>query len=84
MDMEFNKVQIYMALTQEEHDKALEWIVDRLNKDDFDHTEIREVGKMPTTDLFGNPIDAFIFVFTAPSKIMVELTDYMKTDAVMI
>ena len=45
MDMKNIKVQVYMAKTQEEYDRALEWVKEQ------DIEDIKEVGEMPTTDL---------------------------------
>lgn len=73
MDMDEIKVQVYMAKTQEEYDKALEWVKEQ------DIEDIKEVGEMPTTDWFGEPMSAFIFVFSGPNETMMKLSSYMST-----
>ena len=72
MDMDEIKIQVYMAKTQEEYDKALEWVKEQ------DIEDIKEVGEMPTTDWFGDPMSAFIFVFSAPIETMMKLSSYMN------
>ena len=67
------KIQVYMAATQEEYDKALEWVKEQGIED------IKEVGEMPTTDWFGEPMSAFIFVFSGPNETMMRLSSYMNT-----
>ena len=73
MGMDEIKIQVYMAATQEEYDKALEWVKEQ------DIEDIKEVGEMPTTDWFGEPMSAFIFVFSGPTETMKKLSSYMST-----
>ena len=73
MGMNEIKIQVYMAKTQEEYDKALEWVKEQ------DIEDIKEVGEMPTTDWFGEPMSAFIFVFSGPNETMMRLSSYMNT-----
>lgn len=73
MDMDEIKIQVYMAKTQEEYDKALEWVKEQ------DIEDIKEVGEMPTTDWFEEPMSAFIFVFSGPNETMMRLSSYMNT-----
>ena len=73
-----DKIQIYMASNKEEYDKAIAWVRDHGYDDD-----IREVGEpMHATDWLGNPLDAFIFLFTGPNVVMSELTEYMNVDSI--
>ena len=62
-----NKIQIYMAATQEEYDKAIGYV--RSKDEDYD---IKEVGHMDTTDWTGKHLDAFVFLFSAPNEVMYE------------
>lgn len=73
MGMDEIKIQVYMAKTQEEYDKALEWVKEQ------DIEDIKEVGEMPTTDWFGEPMSAFIFVFSGSIETMMKLSSYMST-----
>lgn len=73
MGMDEIKIQVYMAKTQEEYDKALEWVKEQ------DIEDIKEVGEMPTTDWFGEPMSAFIFVFSGPNETMMRLSSYINT-----
>lgn len=71
--LEMMKVQFYLAASQEEYDKALAWV-----KECEDVEEIKEVGLMHSTDWVGNPMDTYVFLFTAPGTTLTELSKYMK------
>lgn len=71
------KIQIYMAGDEEEYAKALAWV----KKKRYGKT-IKEVGHMDSTDLYGEHIDAYVFLFSASNKSMMELTKYMNVPAV--
>ena len=69
----FIKIQIYMAASQEEYDEALKYVRDR-----NDVKDIREVGHMDTTGWLGEPMDTYVFLFSAPNSMMNELTTHMR------
>lgn len=77
--LEMRKIQTYMAASQEEYDKALAWI-----RDCKEVYEIKEVGHMLSTDWYGNDLDTYIFLFAAPSTVMMELGKYMTQPATMV
>ncbi len=80
MSKDFDKIQIYMAANEKEYDKAITWVRDHGYGD-----TIKEVnGCMDTTDWDGNPIKAFIFLFTAPNGTMKELTKYTETQSKIV
>ena len=71
--IEMIKIQTYMAASQEEYDKALAWI-----QDCKEVHEIKEVGHMLSTDWDGKDLDTYVFLFTAPSTVIMELSKYMN------
>ena len=73
--MEFDNIQFYLAWNEDEYKKALEWV----EKNGY-NTNLKEVGMMPSTDLLGNPIEVWVFIFTAPNEVMKTLTNYMGVD----
>lgn len=77
--LEMRKIQTYMAASQEEYEKALAWV-----QDCKEVYEIKEVGHMLSTDWYGNDLDTYVFLFTAPSTVMMELSKYMKQPSTMV
>lgn len=73
MSSKYEKIQIYMAASQEEYDKAIAWV----RKKKYGNT-IKEVGHMDSTDWLGNHLDVYVFLYTAPDRSMVSLGKYMN------
>ena len=68
------KIQFYLALTEDEYNMALDW----LHKHYKRVYAIKEIGRMESTDVNGNPIDAWVIVFSATNKTMIDLSTYME------
>lgn len=73
------KIQIYMAADEEEYAKALSWVKEKEYGD-----TIKEVGHMDSTDLSGEHIDAYVFLFSVSNKSMNELIKYMNAPSVSL
>ena len=75
--MEDNKIQFYLAKTEEEYNEALKWV-----KDSGYGSQLKEHGKMTDiTDYLGEPMDAYVFIFAAPNRVMTRLATHMSVPA---
>ncbi len=67
------KLNYYSAISTEEYDRAIAYVRERVPED-----LIKEVGWLPSTNQFGNPIDTYTFVFVAECTVMQEVTKLLS------
>lgn len=57
--------------------RAIAWVRKRRS---IDKDQIREVGVMKSSNLLGDPMDVYVFVFSAPDETMIKLANYMNVE----
>ena len=76
---EFKKIQTYMAATEEEYDKAIEFI---RSKEEVE--QLIEVGTFDANDMFGDPVKAYVFMFVSPNSVMEECMKVMNVSGIYL